>query len=88
MGCDAEEDEGSGGIAGVVTQGGGDVAVAVETQDADGEVAQARHSPGGVAGADPAGTPPQGADLAVGARLSRKIPTMPTQLIPREDTTG
>ena len=46
-GCDAEEDEGSGGVAGVVTQGGGDVAVAVETQDADGEVAQARHSLGG-----------------------------------------
>jgi hypothetical protein len=49
---DAEEGQGSGGVAGVAAQGGGDVASAVEAQDRDGEVAQAGHGPGGGVGAD------------------------------------
>jgi len=36
---------------GVAAQGGGDVAVSVDAQDADGEVAKAGYGPGGVAGA-------------------------------------
>ena len=42
----------SGGVAGGVTQGGGEVATAVEAQDADGEVAEAGHGSWCVAGAD------------------------------------
>jgi hypothetical protein len=41
-----------GGVAGVAARRSGDVVAAVETQDADGEVAQASHGPGSVAGAD------------------------------------
>ncbi len=36
---DSEGGQGSSWVAGVVAQGGGDVAVAAEMQDADGEVA-------------------------------------------------
>ena len=41
--CDAEEGQDSGGVAGVAAQRGGDVAVPVPPEDADGEVAQAGH---------------------------------------------
>ena len=47
---DAEEWQDSGGVAGVAPQRGGDVAMALPPQDADGEVAQAGHYAAG--GAD------------------------------------
>jgi len=40
------------GLAGVVAQGGGDAGVAGQPQDGDGQVAQAGHDAGAVAGAD------------------------------------
>src|SRR5215216_3644226 len=49
---DAEEGQQSGGVASVAAQRGGDVAVPAGAQDADGEVAQASHDPGSVAGTD------------------------------------
>ena len=35
--CDAKEGQGSAGVAGVAAQGGGDVAVAAQTQESDGQ---------------------------------------------------
>jgi hypothetical protein len=43
---DALAAAGPGGVAGVAAERGGDVAVAVDVQDADGEVAQARRGAG------------------------------------------
>ena len=40
------------GVAGVVSVGGGDVGVAVEAEQADGEVAEGGHDAGGVSGSD------------------------------------
>ena len=46
--CDAQECEGSGGVAGVASERGGSVGVAVGAQDGAGEVAQAGHGAGAV----------------------------------------
>jgi hypothetical protein len=45
---DAQQGQDSGGVAGVATQGCGDVAVTTGAQDADDEVTQAGHGPGAV----------------------------------------
>jgi hypothetical protein len=74
MGCDAEEWQDSGGVAGVAAQGCGDVAVAVGAQDADGEVAQAGHGAGGVAGADLGGVLSEGGVADVVQRLAAPVP--------------
>jgi hypothetical protein len=66
---DAQQGQGPGGVAGVVAQRGSDVAAAVETQDADGQVAQAGHGPGGGAGADLAGVLGEGGVADVVQRL-------------------
>jgi hypothetical protein len=44
---DAQERQGSGGVAGVAAQDGGDVAVAAGAEDADGQVAEAGPWPEG-----------------------------------------
>ena len=73
MSCDAEEWQDAGGVAGVVAQRGGEVAVAAEAQDADGQVAQAGHGPGGVAGADLAGVLGEGGVADVVQRLDPPV---------------
>jgi hypothetical protein len=74
---DAEEGEGSGGVAGVAAQRCGDEAVAAQAQDADGEVAEAGHGPGGVAGADLGGILGEGGVADVGQRLNAPMPSDP-----------
>src|SRR5829696_3176175 len=75
--ADAEEGEGAGGVTGVVAQGGGDVASAVEAQDRDGEVAQAGHGPRGGAGADLGGILGKGDIADVVQRLDAPVPSDP-----------
>src|SRR6266545_2952741 len=71
--CDAEEWQDSGGVAGVAAQRGGDVAVAVGPEDADGEVAQAGHGSGGGAGADLGGVLGEGGVADVVQRLDAPV---------------
>src|SRR6266511_176947 len=75
--CDAEEWQDSGGVAGVAAQRGGDVAVAAGVEDADGEVAQAGHGPGGVAGADLGGVLGEGGVADVVQRLDAPVAADP-----------
>jgi hypothetical protein len=75
--ADAEECEGAGGVTGVVAQGGGDVASAVEAQDRDGEVAQASHGPRGGAGADLGGVLGKSDIADVVQRLDAPVPSDP-----------
>src|SRR4029450_4763268 len=70
---DAKEWQDSGGVAGVAAQGGGDVAVAAGTQDADGEVAQAGHGPWGGAGAGLGGVLGEGDIADVVQRLDGPV---------------
>jgi hypothetical protein len=60
-------------VAGVAAQRGGDVAVTVPPQDADGEVAQAGHGPWGVAGADLGGVLGKGGVAEVVQRLDAPV---------------
>ena len=72
--CDAEEGrQDSGGVAGVAAQGGGDVAVTVLPQDADGEVAQAGHGAGRGAGAELVGVLGEGDVADVVQRLDAPV---------------
>src|SRR6266508_432216 len=75
--CDAEEWQDSGGVAGVAAQRGGDVAVAVGVEDADGEVAQAGHGVWGVAGADLGGVLGEGGVADVVQRLDAPVASDP-----------
>jgi hypothetical protein len=75
MACDAEQCQEVGGVAGVAVRCSGDGVAAVETQDADGEVAQAGHGPGSVAGADLAGVLGEGRLAEVVQRLDAPIPS-------------
>src|SRR5215203_1292602 len=73
----AEQWQDSGSVAGVAAQRGGDVAVAMGVQDADGEVAQAGHGPGGGAGADLASVLGKGGVTDVVQRLDAPVPSDP-----------
>jgi hypothetical protein len=70
---DAQQWQDSGGVAGVAAQRGGDVAVTVPPQDADGEVAQAGHGPGGIAGAGLGGVLGEGDIADVVQRLDAPV---------------
>ena len=72
MACDAEQCQEVGGVA---ARRSGDGVAAVETQDADGEVAQAGHGPGSVAGADLAGVLGEGRVADVVQRLDAPMPS-------------
>ena len=72
--CDAKQRQDSGGIAGVAAQRSGEVAVAAAAQDADGEVAQAGHGPGGIAGAGLGGVFGEGGVADVMQRLDAQWP--------------
>src|SRR6266487_5814827 len=74
---DAKQWQDSGGVAGVAAQRLGDVAVAAGAQDADGEVAQAGHGPGCVAGADLGGVLGEGDIADVVQRLDAPVPADP-----------
>jgi hypothetical protein len=63
----------SGGVTGVAAQRGGDVAVAMGAQDADGEATQAGHGPWGGAGADLAGVLGEGDIAEVVQRLDAPV---------------
>ena len=75
MACDAEQCQEVGGVAGLAARRSGDGVAAVETQDADGEVAQAGHGPGSVAGADLVGVLGEGGVADVVQRLDAPIPS-------------
>src|SRR4029450_3609484 len=75
--CDAEEWQDSGGVAGIAAQRGGDVAVTVGAQDADGEIAQAGHGAGGGAGSDLGGVLGEGGVAEVVQRLDAPVASNP-----------
>jgi|SRR5215211_7807724 len=75
MACDAEQCQEVGGVAGLAARRSGDGVAAVETQDADSEVAQAGHGPGSVAGADLVGVLGEGRVTDVVQRLDAPIPS-------------
>jgi hypothetical protein len=75
--CDAKQWQDSRGVAGVAAQRGGGVAVAVQAQDGNGEVAQAGHGAWGGAGADLAGVLGEGGVAEVVQRLDAPVPADP-----------
>lgn len=70
---DAKQAERSGGIAGVVAQRGSEVDLAANAQDPDGQVADGRHGPGRVAGADLGGVLGEGDVADVMQRLDAPV---------------
>src|SRR4029453_17104405 len=74
---DAQQRQDPGGVAGVAAQRGGDVVVAAGVQDADGQVAQAGHGPGGGAGADLGGVLGKGGIAEVVQRLDAPVTSDP-----------
>jgi hypothetical protein len=67
----------TGGVAGVAAQGGGDVAVTVGAQDADGEVAQTGHGSWCGAGAELGGVLGEGGVADVVQRLDAPVAARP-----------
>ena len=70
---DAKQWQDSSRVAGVAAQRGGDVAVTVPPQDADGEIAQAGHGAGGGAGPDLGGVLGEGGVAEVVQRLDAPV---------------
>jgi hypothetical protein len=71
--ADAQECPGSGGVAGVATQGGGDVAVPAGVQDTDGQGCAGWPWPGGRAGTDLGGVLGDGDIAEVVQRLDAPV---------------